>query len=67
MNGVGNKGYATMHSLRSSMVQMLIEDGHTDAAILKWTGHRVAESLCNSNHLLVPNGLRQQRSLMDAR
>lgn len=41
VQGVGKKTYATKHSLLSSMILLLIEHGHTNAEILKWTGHRV--------------------------
>ena len=62
VTGVGDKAYATMHSMRGTMALILLQAGHNDASIIKRTGHSVVETLRNYLHLQDLEVLRMQRS-----
>jgi len=63
VTGDGVKNYITMHSLRATMIQWLLDEGHPATVIATRTGHRDIQSLHAYNHLHSEEGYNQQMSL----
>ena len=67
VRGRGPKDYATMHSLRKSMIQVLVDAGHSDVAIAKRTNHRDIGSMRKYTHIQGQEGHEQQRTIAGVR
>jgi len=63
LNGEGVKKGISVHSLRATMIQWLLDAGHPATVIAKRTGHRDIQSLHSYNHLQSQEGINQQLSL----
>jgi len=66
LNGIKGEGVLegiTRHSLRATMIQFLLDAGHSEAAIAKRTGHRDINSIKSYNHLRGAEGIMQQESI----
>lgn len=63
ITGTGVNDYVTNHGIRSSMISLLIEAGHTDSSIILRTGHTNTNTLARYHHLEGAEGLKQQIDL----
>ena len=66
VTGGGVKEYITTNSLRATMIQWLLDEGHPATVIATRTGHRDLKSLHSYNHLHSEEGYNQQLSLFSS-